>query len=184
MATQALLNEAQVQLVRADLQIDCSALKYLQQSPGHRRYRSRRTFIRIPSCKRMLPLKNRWPVSFWLMSAPMPSQQLLSTGHQRSRSTKSHRSNLIEDLNEDGFADPRNLTANDLPLIQNRIALIEQLAPNAMDQVNAAAFKEAYKDLVNMRAKLRANRLPADNQQRSSRPQSSPMWLTSSAIML
>jgi hypothetical protein len=68
--------------------------------------------------------------------------------------TRGHRSNLIEDLNEDGFADPRNLTANDLPLIQNRIALIEQLAPNAMDQVNAAAFKEAYKDLVNMRAKV------------------------------
>jgi len=48
-------------------------------------------------------------------------------------------------LEEQGFPDTRNLTARDLPLIQNRIALIEQLAPNADDPVNAAAFKEATK---------------------------------------
>jgi hypothetical protein len=34
----------------------------------------------------------------------------------------------------------------------NRLQLIEELAPNAMDQVNADAFAEAYKDLVNMLA--------------------------------
>jgi hypothetical protein len=68
--------------------------------------------------------------------------------------TRSHRKNLIEDLNQDGFADTKNLTARDLPLIQNRIALIERLAPNAMDDANGAAFKEAYKDLINMRARI------------------------------
>lgn len=60
------------------------------------------------------------------------------------------RQNLIEDLNEDGLSDPRNPTVYDLPLIENRLRLIEQLAPYAMDQVNADAFAEAYKDLVNM----------------------------------
>lgn len=60
------------------------------------------------------------------------------------------RSDLIEDLNEEGFADPRRPTADDLPLIENRLALIEQLAPVAMDAVNADAFAEAYKDLINM----------------------------------
>jgi len=59
------------------------------------------------------------------------------------------RKNLIEDLNEDGL-NYRNLTPDDLPVILYRIQLIEQLAPNAMDQVNSDAFKEAYKDLVNM----------------------------------
>jgi hypothetical protein len=34
------------------------------------------------------------------------------------------------------------------------ITLVEQLAPGAMDKVNADAFQEAYKDLVNMRAKI------------------------------
>lgn len=64
--------------------------------------------------------------------------------------SKDARQNLIEDLNEDGFPDPKNLTADDLPLIVNRIALIEDLAPDAMDDVNQAAFQEAYRDLVNM----------------------------------
>jgi hypothetical protein len=35
-------------------------------------------------------------------------------------------------------------------LIVSRIQLIEELAPYAMDQVNADAFREAYKDLVNL----------------------------------
>ena len=64
------------------------------------------------------------------------------------------RKDLIEDLNEEGFPDPKNLTPNDLPLIFSRLALIEEHAPDAMDDVNAAAFMEAYKDLVNMAARV------------------------------
>jgi hypothetical protein len=64
------------------------------------------------------------------------------------------RQNLIEDLNEDGLSDPRNPTVDDLPLILSRLQLIEELAPDALDEVNAAAFQEAYKDLVNMAVRL------------------------------
>jgi len=60
------------------------------------------------------------------------------------------RSNLIEDLNEDGFADPDNPTLAELPMIEYRIELIEDLLPYAMDKVNSDAFKEARKDLENM----------------------------------
>lgn len=60
------------------------------------------------------------------------------------------RQNLIEDLNEDGLSDPKHPTEEDLPLILNRLALIEDLAPDAMDKVNLDAFAEAYKDLVNL----------------------------------
>ena len=63
------------------------------------------------------------------------------------------RSNLIEDLNEDGLS-YRNLTSDDLPVIKYRIELVEGLRPYAMDKTNADAFQEAHKDLVNM-----ANRL-------------------------
>lgn len=63
------------------------------------------------------------------------------------------RRNLIEDLNETGFANPRNLSVNDLPMIEYRLALIEQLAGDAMDDVNYAAFEEAYKDLIEMYAR-------------------------------
>jgi hypothetical protein len=64
------------------------------------------------------------------------------------------RKDLIEDLNENGFPDPAHLTVDDLPLIESRLQLIEELAPEAMDQVNLAAFQEAYKDLTNMHRRL------------------------------
>jgi hypothetical protein len=64
------------------------------------------------------------------------------------------RKNLIEDLNETGFDDPNNLTPADLPLINNRLDLIDALYQDAADDTNAAAFDEAYKDLLNMRARL------------------------------
>jgi len=64
--------------------------------------------------------------------------------------SRNARKDLIEDLNEEGFEDPKRLTENDVPLILRRLAIIEELAPEAMDEVNAAAFEEAYKDLVKM----------------------------------
>jgi hypothetical protein len=68
--------------------------------------------------------------------------------------TSQQRSDLIEDLNEEGFADPKHVTPDELPLVLNRIELIEQLAPDAMDQTNLDAFEEAYKDLTNIAEKL------------------------------
>jgi len=64
------------------------------------------------------------------------------------------RSNLIEDLNEDGFSYPDNPTLDELPVIEYRIELIEDLLPYAMDKVNSDAFQEAHKDLVNMAVRL------------------------------
>jgi hypothetical protein len=68
--------------------------------------------------------------------------------------TLTDRRELIEDLNQTGFADPRNLTQADLPLINNRLDLIDALYQDAADDTNVAAFDEAYKDLLNMRARL------------------------------
>ena len=66
------------------------------------------------------------------------------------------RQDLIEDLNESGFSDGngRRATAADLPLIESRILLLEEHSDSPMDEVNAAAFAEAYKDLVEMWVRL------------------------------
>ncbi len=66
------------------------------------------------------------------------------------------RQDLIEDLNENGFSgnNGRTPTVDDLPLILYRIQLIELYAPYAMDEVNADAFDEVHKDLVNMVTRL------------------------------
>jgi hypothetical protein len=60
------------------------------------------------------------------------------------------RKDLIEDLNEEGFADPKHPSPEELPLILSRLALIEELWPWAMDRTNWEAFDEAYKDLLNL----------------------------------
>ena len=60
------------------------------------------------------------------------------------------RKDLIEDLNEDGFADPEHPSIDELPLILARLALLEYVSPSPMDQVNDDAMAEAYKDLVAM----------------------------------
>ena len=60
------------------------------------------------------------------------------------------RQDLIEDLNEEGFADPEHPTIDDLPLIVNRLDIIEELALHAMDETNSEAFAEAHQDLTRM----------------------------------
>ena len=62
------------------------------------------------------------------------------------------RKDLIEDLNEEGI-DPKHLTPDDAPLILSRLSIIERNFPLSMDDVNADAFAEAYKDLLNMLAR-------------------------------
>ncbi len=63
------------------------------------------------------------------------------------------RQDLIEDLNEDGLSNPSRPAPADLPLILNRIQILEWIAVDPMDKVNADAMEEAYKDLVNLAAK-------------------------------
>lgn len=79
---------------------------------------------------------------YWVMAINDPSLD----EHERE--------DLIEDLNEEGFEDPKNPTIDELPIIINRLQIIEEYAPLAMDEVNARSFAEAYKDLVNMYARL------------------------------
>ena len=58
------------------------------------------------------------------------------------------RRELIEDLNQDGFMDKKHPGPGDYQLIASRIQLIEELAPSAMDQINADAFAEADRKSV------------------------------------
>ena len=59
------------------------------------------------------------------------------------------REDLMEDLNEEGLSDHKRPGPEDLPLIINRLALIEQIAPEA-DEFMLTHLQEAYKDLVNL----------------------------------
>jgi len=148
------VSEAQAQLVRADSQIDRSALRYLLQTLGTQAVPIAAQAYQNPALTNSAAKEPLARLALNFVGADAQANEFYQKAINDSLLTRSDRKNLIEDLNQDGFADTRNLTANDLPLIQNRIALIEQLAPTAMDDANAAAFKEAYKDLVNMRDRI------------------------------
>jgi len=57
------------------------------------------------------------------------------------------REDLMEDLNEEGFADPKHPAPEELPLIVNRLRMIEDVAPHA-DDFMQTHLAEAYKDLI------------------------------------
>lgn len=145
---------AQAQLLLADGQVDRSGLKYLQQSLGQQAVPIAAQLYddaRIADPAKKEPLAR---LALNYVGADAQANEFYQKAINDLALPKDHRRNLIEDLNQDGFPDTKNLTLRDLLLIQNRIALIEQLAPNATDPINVAAFKEAYKDLLKMRERV------------------------------
>ena len=85
----------------------------------------------------------------WVGADPGAEEYWLAAINDRSLPAD-ERKDLIEDLNEDGLSDPKHPTSDDLPLIVSRLRLIEAVGGEPMDQVNADAFWEAYKDLINL----------------------------------
>ena len=114
------------------------------QNPGNASPRPAKKIVLDPAARAALKLVGSNPDAerYWLGAINNPFLP------------PEERKDLIEDLNEDGFSDPRSPGLSDLPLIATRIRLLEELMPDALDQVNADAFQEAHKDLVNMYAKL------------------------------
>jgi hypothetical protein len=151
---------AQAQVIQPDGKIDPLAVQYLQKTLGTQSIPLAAQTWQDPrvAADQKEPLAR---VALTYAGADAQADQLYQTAINDPGLPADHRRNLIEDLNEAGFADPKHLTPADLPLIQKRIGMIEQLAPNAMDQVNAKAFREAYKDLVNMQNSLLPKSTPA-----------------------
>jgi hypothetical protein len=79
---------------------------------------------------------------------PAAEQYWLDAIHDSSLPDK-EREDLMEDLNEAGFADPKNVTPDDLPLIVSRLELIQTVLPHA-DDFMASHLLEAQKDLATM----------------------------------
>ncbi len=140
---------AQSQLVQADGQIDRGALKYLQQVLGPQSVAVAAQAYQDPRVSDSGKKEPLARLALTYVGADQQANEFYQRAINDPVMAPKDRKNLIEDLNEDGL-NFKNLTAQDAPLISNRLALIDQLAPNAMDKVNAAAFQEARKDLVNM----------------------------------
>jgi hypothetical protein len=141
---------AQSQLILPDGKLDPVSLRYLQQTMGAQSVALASQLWQDPRIApdQKEPLAR---VALAYVGTDAKADQLYQTAINDQNLSADARRNLIEDLNQDGFPNTKNLTADDLALILARIAMIEQIGPNAMDAANARAFKEAYKDLTKMR---------------------------------
>jgi len=151
----SLVPQAQAQLVGADGRIDRAALKYLQGALGEQSIAIAQQAWNDPRTQadQKEPLAR---VALTYLGVNPQAEALYQTAINDLSLPKDHRRNLIEDLNQDGFTDRKTPGPRDLALIQNRIEFIQQNAPKAADNVNAAAFAEAYKDLLKMQARATA----------------------------
>jgi hypothetical protein len=148
--------QAKTQLVKPE-GIDRASLEYLRQALGPRSVGVvAQAFAdqRISDPGKREPL-NRLALRF--VPSDPEATALWKKAIDDPATPKHQRQDLIEDLNDHGFPDPRHLTQRDLPLVDSRLALIDQLAPAATDPVNIAAFQEARKDLMNMKRYLEGN---------------------------
>ena len=145
---------AQGQLLRADGQVDGSALKYLMQTLGQQSVAIAAQMYDDPRLTDPAKKEPLARLALTYVGADAQANEFYLKAINDLTLPKDDRKNLIEDLNQDGFSDRKNLTARDLALIENRLALIEQLAPAATDPVNLAAMKEAHKDLTKMRDRV------------------------------
>jgi hypothetical protein len=145
---------AQTQLVQADGGVDRSALKYLQQTLGSQAVPIAAQLYNDPRLTDPAKKEPLARVALNFVGLDAKANEFYNKAINDMNLPKDDRRQLIEDLNQDGFMDRKNLSARDLPLIDTRIAIVEQLAPSATDPVNLAAFKEAYKDLQKMRERV------------------------------
>jgi hypothetical protein len=140
---------AQSQVVLTNGQLDSVALRYLQQTMSSNTVPMVSQLYQDPriAADQKEPLAR---AALTYAGLDERANQLIQAAINDPHMPADARRNLIEDLNETGFPDPKHLTDADAPLIRNRIALIERLAAGATDPVNIRAFQEAYKDLNHM----------------------------------
>jgi hypothetical protein len=145
--------QAEADVVRADGQLDRASLRYLQSALGEQSVAVAAKLWDNPkvAADRKGPLAQ---VALNYVGINEQADSLFFKAIDGTSLNRDTRRNLIEDLNQTGFADTKNLLPTDLPLIQKRLALIEASLPGTTDPVNAEAFKEARKDLLDMQARL------------------------------
>ena len=64
------------------------------------------------------------------------------------------RSDLIVDMIDEGYTDNNRPGKADLPVILARLEILERHAPYAIDEVNAKAFAEAYRTMLDLYVRL------------------------------
>ncbi|WP_035616215.1 hypothetical protein [Haloferula sp. BvORR071] len=156
----------QRQIIQSDGRVDGPALRYLQQSLGAQ---SMPFVSRYYQDARLSEPGSKEPLARAALTYVGASEQALDLFHTAVFDPSllpDQKRNLVEDLNEDGLANRKNPTPEDLQIIANRYALTQSYLQQDYvrnDRLLNDAFREADKDLRNMldRAATQATANPA-----------------------
>lgn len=144
---------AERQIIQSDGHVDRAALGYLQQSLGAQ---SMALVSRYYQDARLSEPGSKEPLVRAALAYVGANEQALDLYHSALFDTSlspDQKRNLVEDLNEDGIANRRTPTPEDLKLIENRYALTQSYLQQDYvrnDKLLNEAFHEADKDLRNM----------------------------------
>jgi len=149
--------QAQSQLMQSDGKIDKRALQYLKETLGQQ---SIPAIAQLYQDARITDGKEKEPLARLALNfagADDQADALYKMAIKDTNLTDKSRRELIEDLNQDGFDNLKNLSQRDLQLVQNRLALINQSRNETDPKIITDAFNEAEKDLKEMLAKNAKN---------------------------
>lgn len=150
----SLVSQSQAQLIKADGQLDASALAYLQKSLGEK---SLPIAIQAYNDPKVDPAQKEALARVGLFYAginPDANQFFDAAVHDQNLSLDARR-NYIEDLNQDGLANRRDPTPEDQKIIDARLKLIQAYSEKGglNDPILNHAFEEAQKDLLTLQKK-------------------------------
>jgi len=143
------VSAAQEQVLGANGKVDRSALKYLEQSLGAQAVPLAAQWYSDPRIIDPIEKDILARVALHWVGADGQADEFYIRVINDMTLPGGIRKDIIEDLNY--LPDKRKPSPGDLPLIDNRIAIIEDQLPKTSDPVNAAALTEAHTDLVNMK---------------------------------
>jgi hypothetical protein len=147
------VSTAQAQLVQADGKVDRSALRYLQQTLGDK---SVALAAQTYKDARVTEPDSKESLARLALAYVGANDQAIELFHEAVLDTTlkpDQTRNLIEDLNQDGLSNRKNLSPADLGIIAKRYALTQAYLQQDYvinNKTLNAAFREADKDLANM----------------------------------
>lgn len=144
---------AQGQLVMADGKVDRSALRYLQQTIGDKSVALAAQTYKDPRVTEPDSKESLARVALAYVGANDQAGELFHEVIFDPTLKPDQTRNLVEDLNQDGLANRKSPTAEDLKVIANRYELTQAYLRQDYvinNKTLNAAFTEADKDLYNM----------------------------------
>ncbi len=151
---------AQAQLVQADGKVDRSALKYLQQTLGDKSVALAAQTYKDARVTEADSKESLARVALAYVGANEQAGELFHAAVLDPTLKPDQHRNLIEDLNQDGLANRRAPTADDLKIIARRYEITQAYLQQDYvinNKTLNAAFREADKDLGNLLQRAAAN---------------------------